>query len=93
MLVLTRRHGERIHIGDNIEVTVLRSAATMSDWAFSHRAPVAVHRDEVYQEILVAYQARGDGNRRRSSCLRCPVMPRPNRPKRPIPRPPTVPAL
>jgi carbon storage regulator len=92
MLVLTRRHGERIHIGDNIEVTVLEIGRDHVRLGILAPGSVAVHRDEVYQEILVANQAAATGTDDGQAVAR-PVSPRPNRPRRPIPRPPAVPAL
>ena len=64
----------------------------MSDLGILAPGSVAVHRDEVYQEILVANQAAATGTDD-GPAVAVPVTPRPNRPKRPIPRPPTVPAL
>ena len=61
MLVLTRRHGERIHIGGNIEVTVLRDRPRPCPLGHSRTRSVAVHRDEVYQEILVTNKAAATG--------------------------------
>ena len=92
MLVLTRRHGERIHIGDNIEVTVLEIGRDHVRLGILAPGSVAVHRDEVYQEILVANQAAAAGTDG-GTAVAVPVTARPNRPRRPIPRPPTLPAL
>ena len=92
MLVLTRRHGERIHIGEDIEVTVLEIGRDHVRLGILAPASVAVHRDEVYQEILVANKAAATGTDLGSADA-VPVTPRPNRPRRPIPRPPAVSAL
>ena len=92
MLVLTRRHGERIHIGENIEVTVLEIGRDHVRLGILAPASVAVHRDEVYQEILVANKAAATGTDLGTADA-VPVTPRPNRPRRPIPRPPAVSAL
>ena len=88
MLVLTRRHGERIHIGEDIEVTVLEIGRDHVRLGILAPGSVAVHRDEVYQEILVANQAAATGTD--GAAVAVPVTPRPNRPRRPIPRPPAV---
>lgn len=91
MLVLTRRHGERIHIGEDIEVTVLEIGRDHVRLGILAPGSVAVHRDEVYQEILVANQAAATGTD--GAAVAVPVKPKPNRPRRPIPRPPAVSAL
>ena len=92
MLVLTRRHGERIHIGEDIEVTVLEIGRDHVRLGILAPASVAVHRDEVYQEILVANQAAAMGTDL-GTAEAVLVTPKPNRPRRPIPRPPAVSAL
>jgi carbon storage regulator len=60
MLVLTRRNGQSIRIGDDIVITVLES--TRDQVRIGIRAPrsVGVHREEVYEEILVANRAASD---------------------------------
>ena len=57
MLVLTRRNGQSIRIGDEIVITVLE--ATRDQVRIGIRAPraVGVHREEVYEEIIVANRA------------------------------------
>lgn len=57
MLVLTRRNGQSIRIGDDIVVTILD--ATRDQVRIGIRAPrsVSVHREEVYEEILLENQA------------------------------------
>ncbi len=57
MLVLTRRVGESILIGDDIVVTVLE--LNRDQVRIGIRAPraVSVHREEVYNEIKSANQA------------------------------------
>ena len=62
MLVLTRRVGESILIGDEIVVTVLE--LNRDQVRIGIRAPrsVTVHREEVYQEILLSNQAAAVGD-------------------------------
>src|SRR5215469_12932619 len=51
MLILTRRPGESVKIGDDITVTVLGIKGNQLRLGFSAPAHVAVHREEVYQRI------------------------------------------
>lgn len=51
MLVLTRRLGEAIMIGDDIEVTVLASDGSKVKLGIHAPSEVPVHRREVYIEI------------------------------------------
>lgn len=49
MLVLSRKEGETICIGDNIRITVLNVRGDKVRLAFDAPKDVAVHREEVYQ--------------------------------------------
>ncbi|MCF6281250.1 MAG: carbon storage regulator CsrA [Candidatus Polarisedimenticolaceae bacterium] len=51
MLLLTRRAGESIMIGDDVEVTVLRIKGNQVSIGIDAPEEIAVHRDEVYWEI------------------------------------------
>jgi len=51
MLVLTRRPGERVKIGDDITVTVLAIKGAQLRLGFSAPRNISVHREEVYQRI------------------------------------------
>ena len=51
MLVLTRRIGEAIMIGDHIEVTVLSSDGMKVRLGIQAPTSVPVHREEIYLEI------------------------------------------
>src|SRR5215469_18072443 len=51
MLILTRRPGESVKIGDDITVTVLGIKGNQLRLGFSAPAHIAVHREEVYQRI------------------------------------------
>jgi carbon storage regulator len=87
MLVLTRRHGERIQIGDDIVVTVLEVGRDHVRIGIRAPRSVAVHRDEVYQEILLANRGAAAGTDDRAE-VALPVTPKPNRPRQPNrPRP------
>jgi len=55
VLVLTRKAGQSIMIGDDIEVTVLSSDGTKARLGIQAPSSVPVHRMEIYLEI----QAQG----------------------------------
>jgi carbon storage regulator len=52
MLVVTRRKGEAIVVGDGIEVVVLRSGRDGVRLGVRAPASVTVHRKEIYDVIL-----------------------------------------
>ncbi len=52
MLILTRRVGETLIIGDQIKVTVLGVQGTQVRLGIDAPRDVAVHREEVHQRIL-----------------------------------------
>jgi carbon storage regulator len=54
MLILTRRPGESVKIGDDITVTVLGVRGNQLRLGFSAPRHVAVHRQEVYARIQSA---------------------------------------
>ena len=51
MLILTRRLGESVMIGDEVTVTVLGVKGNQVRLGFTAPASVAVHRQEVYERI------------------------------------------
>jgi carbon storage regulator len=52
VLVLTRRIGERITIGDNVTVSVLGLKGHQVRIGIEAPRDVKVHREEIYQRIL-----------------------------------------
>jgi carbon storage regulator len=56
MLVLTRRTGESVRIGDDVTVTVLDVRGDLVRVGIQAPRSVAVHRDEVYRELRSANQ-------------------------------------
>ena len=59
MLILTRRVGESLMIGDEISVTVLGVKGNQVRLGVNAPKTVAVHREEIYQRIQ---QERGEGS-------------------------------
>jgi carbon storage regulator len=51
MLILTRRIGETLKIGDNIEVTILSLKGNQIRIGVNAPKDVEVHRSEVYERI------------------------------------------
>jgi carbon storage regulator len=51
VLVLTRKAGESIVIGDDVEITVLSSNGTKVRLGIQAPSDVTVHRTEIYLEI------------------------------------------
>jgi carbon storage regulator len=63
MLVLTRRRGERIMIGDEIVVTVLEVNGDQVRIGIDAPRSVGVFREEVYEEVAEANRAAARSNR------------------------------
>ncbi len=63
MLVLTRKQGESIRIGDEIRITVLSTSASHVRLAVEAPDEVSVHREEVFVRIEQA-------NREAAACAR-----------------------
>jgi carbon storage regulator len=58
MLILTRRPGESVKIGDEVTVTVLGINGNQLRLGFSAPRHIAVHREEIYERIQAAKVAR-----------------------------------
>lgn len=52
MLVLARKKGQKIRIGDTVTLTVIGTEGTQVIFGIDAPKDVAVHREEVYKEIL-----------------------------------------
>jgi carbon storage regulator len=54
MLVLTRRAGESVMIGDNVTITVLEARGDVIRLGIQAPRDVQVHREEIYRELQAA---------------------------------------
>ncbi|MFI1991362.1 carbon storage regulator CsrA [Actinoplanes sp. NPDC020271] len=57
MLVLTRRAGESVMIGDDVVITVLETRGDVIRLGIQAPRDVQVHREEVYRELQEANRA------------------------------------
>ncbi len=61
MLILTRRIGESIHIGDDIRLTVLGVRDSQVRIGINAPNDVPVHREEIYYRIKYENEAKEGG--------------------------------
>ncbi len=64
MLILTRRIGETLRVGDDVKVTVLEVQGNQVRLGIEAPRSIEVHREEIYQRIQQERQGgAADGNR------------------------------
>lgn len=61
MLILSRRIGETMRIGDDIEIVVLGVRGNQTRLGVKAPKNVAVHRQEIYERIQKEKQMAGQG--------------------------------
>jgi carbon storage regulator len=65
MLVLTRRHGESVRIGQDIRVTVVASTGSQVRIAIEAPEEVGIFREEIFEQVASAnVEAATQGNAR-----------------------------
>ena len=52
MLILTRRIGEKLVIGDNVIITIMGAKGSQIRIGIEAPRDIQVHREEIYQRIL-----------------------------------------
>lgn len=62
MLILTRRVGESVVIGDDVSVTVLGVKGNQVRLGVNAPRDVAVHREEIYEKIQQESAAAGNSS-------------------------------
>jgi carbon storage regulator len=60
MLILTRRIGETLMVGDDVTVTVMDVKGSQVKLGISAPKDVAVHRKEVYQRVQKAKKSQSE---------------------------------
>ncbi|KFZ28237.1 carbon storage regulator [Pseudidiomarina atlantica] len=60
MLILSRRVGETLMIGDDVKITILKVSGNQIRIGVEAPKDVSVHREEVYQRVLQEKQSATD---------------------------------
>jgi carbon storage regulator len=73
VLVLTRKHGESIRVGDGIVFTILEISGGQIKVGIEAPAQLAVHREEVYRRIQEENRAAAKGEDAAAAILKIGV--------------------
>ena len=73
MLVLTRKHGESIRVGDGIVFTILEISGGQIKVGIEAPAQLPVHREEVYRRIQEENRAAAQGEDAAAAILKIGV--------------------
>ena len=73
MLILTRRVGETVMIGDEVTITVLGVKGNQVRVGINAPKSVAVHREEIYERIKREQQGEGGGDKPKHTAEYAPV--------------------
>lgn len=60
MLILTRRPGERVHVGDRVTFTILRVTGNAVRIGFDAPRDVQIDRHEIYERIKKTVTSDGE---------------------------------
>lgn len=69
MLILTRRVGETLKIGENVDVTVLGVKGNQVRLGIKAPKTVAVHREEIFERIQREAESAGPPEQRETPVL------------------------
>ncbi len=57
MLMLTRKPGESVVVGNNVRITIVSASSTSIKLGFEAPHDVSIYREELYREIVEANRA------------------------------------
>jgi carbon storage regulator len=73
MLILTRRVGETVRVGDDVTITILGVKGNQVRVGISAPKSVAVHREEIYERIKNAPRDESDDGSKRDAAHYVPA--------------------
>jgi carbon storage regulator len=60
MLILTRRIGETLKIGDDVDITILGVKGNQARIGIDAPKDTPIHREEIYERIQIEKRQRGE---------------------------------
>lgn len=73
MLILTRRVGETVMIGDDVTITVLGVKGNQVRVGINAPKSIAVHREEIYERIKREHAAEAAGEKPKTGAAFAPA--------------------